>query len=110
PVLTPRCPLLYPVTATTQDYTLSLHDALPISEMSAKARRLRQYARSESDWGCVRYPLLPPEVGYFLAVENYDVAIIGGGIGCGRDRKRTRLNSSHVAISYAVFGLKKPQG
>jgi len=27
----------------------------------------------------VRYPLLPPEVGYFLAVENYDVAIIGGG-------------------------------
>ena len=27
----------------------------------------------------MRYPLLPPEVGYFLAVENYDVAIIGGG-------------------------------
>jgi flavin-dependent dehydrogenase len=47
--------------------------------MSAKARRLRQYARSEPDWRCVRYPLLPPEVGYFLAVENYDVAIIGGG-------------------------------
>src|SRR5947199_10422499 len=42
-------------------------------EKSAKARRLRQHARR------VRYPLLPRELGYFLAVESYDVAIIGGG-------------------------------
>jgi NADPH-dependent 2,4-dienoyl-CoA reductase/sulfur reductase-like enzyme len=43
------------------------------AEKSAKARRLRQHARR------VRYPLLPRELGYFLAVESYDVAIIGGG-------------------------------
>jgi flavin-dependent dehydrogenase len=42
-------------------------------EESAKARRLRQPARR------VRYPLLPRELSYFLAVESYDVAIIGGG-------------------------------
>jgi len=43
------------------------------AEKSAKARRFRQHARR------VRYPLLPRELGYFLAVESYDVAIIGGG-------------------------------
>src|SRR5690349_22587892 len=33
--------------------------------------------------------------------------LLAGGLGCGRDRKSTRLNSSHVEISYAVFCLKK---
>ncbi|TMP89921.1 MAG: NAD(P)/FAD-dependent oxidoreductase [Verrucomicrobia bacterium] len=40
---------------------------------------MREPPRRHGVPGCVRYPLLPPEVGYFLAVENYDVAIIGGG-------------------------------
>src|SRR5215208_8130473 len=60
-------------TATTEIYTLSLHDALPIS--NAPRRRI------DGPWKCT--------------VASY------------RDRKSTRLNSSHVAISYAVFCLKK---
>src|SRR5690242_21079325 len=70
-------------TATTEIYTLSLHDALPISQTSSIASAApsvsavlyRPAARSES----------PP----------------------ARDRKSTRLNSSHMSISYAVFCLKK---
>src|SRR2546430_12789316 len=63
-------------TATTEIYTLSLHDALPISRATARRRlagRQRGHQRR-----------------------------------CGRrDRKSTRLNSSHSQISYAVFCLKK---
>src|SRR5690349_22077419 len=68
-------------TATTEIYTLSLHDALPI----------------------LRSVLL-------LASPAADAhhAAAGCGSRCGRgDRKSTRLNSSHVEISYAVFCLKK---
>src|SRR5258708_33300627 len=63
-------------TATTEIYTLSLHDALPI-------------------FGC-RCTLPPP-------VASGRPEATGGG----RDRKSTRLNSSHQIISYAVFCLKK---
>src|SRR6202042_3960375 len=62
-------------TATTEIYTLSLHDALPISSASSHPLNSRQATKS-----C-----------------NF----VGG------DRKSTRLNSSHVEISYAVFCLKK---
>src|SRR5256885_12751598 len=64
-------------TATTEIYTLSLHDALPISA----PRRLFGW-RS----GNAHTPLT---------------------MGSGGDRKSTRLNSSHLVISYAVFCLKK---
>src|SRR5437870_10995155 len=64
-------------------YTLSLHDALPISSRAtATLSAHRDRARLRS-WG-----------------------LAGSQGGC-RDRKSTRLNSSHVAISYAVFCLKK---
>src|SRR6266542_6384987 len=62
-------------TATTEIYTLSLHDALPIS-------RSRQ---TSGDQAWCRQAAKP----------------------VGRDRKSTRLNSSHGSISYAVFCLKK---
>src|SRR5437870_13077452 len=65
-------------TATTEIYTLSLHDALPICIPVERLGRHR-------DVGVARLP----------AEER------------ARDRKSTRLNSSHVAISYAVFCLKK---
>src|SRR2546430_10107833 len=75
-------------TATTEIYTLSLHDALPILDDHpvALAHPLRyQHAR---------------ETGHRIAElairERLD-----------RDRKSTRLNSSHSQISYAVFCLKK---
>src|SRR5947199_5051856 len=66
-------------TAPTDIYTLSLHDALPISRLAvweppyAVAR-----PNPPADWG--------PQIA---------------------DRKSTRLNSSHLGISYAVFCLKK---
>src|SRR5690242_21938072 len=73
-------------TATTEIYTLSLHDALPIS---CCARRCRLPAPARRRW---RRDCRGPTPG---SREN-----------C-RDRKSTRLNSSHMSISYAVFCLKK---
>src|SRR6266498_4144981 len=67
-------------TATTEIYTLSLHDALPIS-----CQRLRFCLRNLVDQS-------------------------GKSLARPRDRKSTRLNSSHVRISYAVFCLKKKKG
>src|SRR6202043_217620 len=64
-------------TATTEIYTLSLHDALPIS------RELCHSAK-------------PQPTRYRRDPTGLDI-----------DRKSTRLNSSHVRISYAVFCLKK---
>src|SRR5256885_8550013 len=74
-------------TATTEIYTLSLHDALPISARSAEiSRRLQRHRR--------RRTRRPSDAADLRA----DVAL---------DRKSTRLNSSHLVISYAVFCLKK---
>src|SRR5690349_23656578 len=84
-------------TATTDIYTLSLHDALPIS--LRRERRSGYAARREGRLlrlGLVRDPRLLPRS--FAAGRN------PRGVG---DRKSTRLNSSHVEISYAVFCLKK---
>src|SRR2546427_10172927 len=67
-------------TATTEIYTLSLHDALPICVAPSNRQHL---VRAK-----------------FLSQNRYG--------GCaGQDRKSTRLNSSHSQISYAVFCLKK---
>src|SRR5256885_7854207 len=69
-------------TATTEIYTLSLHDALPI-------------------WAAGKHP----------GPARAPVPERGRGrdrvLGVEGDRKSTRLNSSHLVISYAVFCLKK---
>src|SRR5438874_5721503 len=70
------CIFFFKVTAPTEIYTLSLHDALPISLRAGQSAAKQQRCAAERrDWD--------------------------------RDRKSTRLNSSHVEISYAVFCLKK---
>src|SRR5439155_22532287 len=79
-------------TATTEIYTLSLHDALPIS---ARGHWHRQY---RIGWRR-RNPAMDGELGTVLKTYRE--------VRHGADRKSTRLNSSHVAISYAVFCLKK---
>src|SRR2546429_5712403 len=82
------CFFFFNDTATTEIYTLSLHDALPIS--AARDRRSRRADFQPEAHDCVsRHPQ------DMLAHE------------ASRDRKSTRLNSSHGYISYAVFCLKK---
>src|SRR5690349_24014511 len=78
-------------TASTKISTLSLHDALPIS-----------ITRVESSG--------PPLVVTAMVskIWNEPVTLVTStNTITGRDRKSTRLNSSHVEISYAVFCLKK---
>src|SRR2546429_6319139 len=82
-------------TATTEIYTLSLHDALPIS-CWASARgsgpRIEPRGSDRGDRAMLGRIRSPPPSGWRSA---------------RLDRKSTRLNSSHGYISYAVFCLKK---
>src|SRR2546422_5522779 len=80
-------------TATTEIYTLSLHDALPILDAIRDKTELVPDVRQ-------------PEVRVVLSQEQ-TVFGPGGEHPIGLDRKSTRLNSSHGYISYAVFCLKK---
>src|SRR3712207_7814213 len=84
-------------TATTEIYTLSLHDALPISAAGGQEG---------------------VAVAVVAAGELHDLVAAGDAAGqahgrhgrlraAAGDRKSTRLNSSHANISYAVFCLKK---
>src|SRR5258708_14819754 len=88
-------------TATTEIYTLSLHDALPISTVCCWSDMPGRSKRSDSR-SCHRYFGGPSVPGGDLARIGDLVAIDVSG-----DRKSTRLNSSHQIISYAVFCLKK---
>src|SRR5207244_9935176 len=77
--------LFFNDTPTTEIYTLSLHDALPISAVPHRDRR-----QSVAEAAGAR------------VLRRY-----GKFTGFIEDRKSTRLNSSHQIISYAVFCLKK---
>src|SRR5204863_9228168 len=81
-------------TATTEIYTLSLHDALPILTCRRSAVVSRCGIRPR--W-CSRLP----------RSRSCCTWRAGGPRTARSDRKSTRLNSSHVEISYAVFCLKK---
>src|SRR5439155_25520640 len=94
----------------SQIYTLSLHDALPIYFLGlltlAAAGGLVLFLR------LIRPEQLARPEGYrnlleFLAVLRTPSHPLMPSEWASRDRKSTRLNSSHVAISYAVFCLKK---
>src|SRR5699024_12719112 len=79
--------------------TLSLHDALPISEFALGAKRVDvRFARDfERRLAAQR---VDGRVRHSVAQDDYIFSVC-------QDRKSTRLNSSHVSISYAVFCLKK---
>src|SRR2546427_6368748 len=83
-------------TATTEIYTLSLHDALPISE-----------ALVENGIGIVRLHAVAIGADVKLAARLQREPLGRLHLPECRDRKSTRLNSSHSQISYAVFCLKK---
>src|SRR5436190_5001725 len=82
--------VFYNVTATTDFYTLSLHDALPIYFRILLQKLLHRF-------GLVRREVVEHDVNLFCPAGSLD-------------RKSTRLNSSHTVISYAVFCLKKKKG
>src|SRR5690606_42138903 len=90
------------VTLTTTTYTLSLHDALPIYNLlcglllitgirNASAQKPHSFAIVDQLQATVT-----------IQQENMEIVMQSP-----QDRKSTRLNSSHVKISYAVFCLKK---
>src|SRR2546430_10124318 len=94
-------------TATTEIYTLSLHDALPIygiisgltrgadgTDVELRIEILDLQTHQDSEFG---------PAGQRRGI----VRVFSDCLVCARDRKSTRLNSSHSQISYAVFCLKK---
>src|SRR5258708_38962772 len=95
---------MYPVffffndTATTEIYTLSLHDALPISLTLLATGACGLYHLTNSG-SCSWYEFART----ILDLEGIQANLTA----ISRDRKSTRLNSSHQIISYAVFCLKK---
>src|SRR3712207_8445267 len=88
-------------TATTEIYTLSLHDALPIFGADEPERLLEEGGLDQERHAGERRD----------GCTTGDAALeLGPGLLTGAhvlDRKSTRLNSSHANISYAVFCLKK---
>src|SRR5690349_23586728 len=95
------------MTATTNSYSLSLHDALPIFEKKPELCEAFLGGLMEG----LKYVYLNPEKSVALHLESVK-EFQGGSVANQKvieygDRKSTRLNSSHVEISYAVFCLKK---
>src|SRR5687768_18470259 len=88
----------YNATATTEIYTLSLHDALPICSVI------------DSDYKSSFEPLRnlgQPILNFKIDLDNLCRRELKRILVTKLDRKSTRLNSSHGYISYAVFCLKK---
>src|SRR5690606_41396062 len=96
-------------TATTEIYTLSLHDALPIYERGGKAQcgHARRAAAAGARGRRLHGNPARPVGRSGGSRSRAGARPAGAGGRTGRDRKSTRLNSSHVKISYAVFCLKK---
>src|SRR3712207_6936193 len=85
-------------TATTEIYTLSLHDALPILLCNNSVGMV------ESMMAVVALGAQAVLINTGLGPAQLETVAYDQGI---KDRKSTRLNSSHANISYAVFCLKK---
>src|SRR5687768_18526060 len=81
-------------TATTEIYTLSLHDALPIFTRTRTSTLVRPPAKTQNRVPKLQASSTLTKASRFVPSKN-------------QDRKSTRLNSSHGYISYAVFCLKK---
>src|SRR5690606_40524027 len=89
-------------------YTLSLHDALPISPESEPAMVSAEAGEGEGVAAGSMAPLCRAARRAWRRAAPQRAASRGRSASRARaDRKSTRLNSSHVKISYAVFCLKK---
>src|SRR5699024_12862535 len=101
-------------TPPTVSCTLSLHGALPICTTFIFVTHDQEEALAMSDRIVVMYDGVVQQIGSGEAIyEHPAYRFVAGFIGKQNfipvtvDRKSTRLNSSHVSISYAVFCLKK---
>src|SRR5699024_12871115 len=92
-------------TSSTVIYTLSLHDALPIYWLGRPLAGCHHHVAFFAGRGCQCHAAVPA-TGRRPSTHGMDgkLPYRAGGM---TDRKSTRLNSSHVSISYAVFCLKK---
>src|SRR5699024_12822755 len=107
----PLRPHLDGATPLAASYTLSLHDALPICQGQLQNERLVPF-QALAGGPDVSHVLRTVDLGQGL--DDPEQFLAGAQLGgqrvrqiFGPDRKSTRLNSSHVSISYAVFCLKK---
>src|SRR5690606_41854964 len=93
-------------TATAAIYTLSLHDALPIS---GEEENIGRNVADRRFLGVADEIERVGDTGIFGDRLIGKIDLVGARVKPGilEDRKSTRLNSSHVKISYAVFCLKK---
>src|SRR3712207_7341902 len=91
-------------TATTEIYTLSLHDALPISRQAGMVMTVEFELDGQRIVGINGGPNFEFSEAVSLAITCEDQDEVDY---YWEDRKSTRLNSSHANISYAVFCLKK---
>src|SRR5256885_7747269 len=91
-------------TATTEIYTLSLHDALPICRQGCFRKKPGFELNSRCAMASQPSTRRGNSTGWFRFIRNTPTARPAA---CWLDRKSTRLNSSHLVISYAVFCLKK---
>src|SRR5256885_12119769 len=89
-------------TATTEIYTLSLHDALPIYQWRERGQESAGPRHQQHRHSCLCGELRFPQ-----RLRRGPDDRCSDRDGANLDRKSTRLNSSHLVISYAVFCLKK---
>src|SRR5207253_9625918 len=104
----------FPLPSPSSIYTLSLHDALPIFHVSFIGKQILKIDKPYAALFFSLHQVITHEqtnmsirvLREFTSFRNED-KISHKRVGCAaEDRKSTRLNSSHVAISYAVFCLK----
>src|SRR5690606_40695431 len=104
-----RFSVLFAHPATPDVYPLSLHDALPISEVFT-ALQTNVIDGQENPYAQIASAKFQ-EVQKYLTITNHvytpGYVLVSDNHFGKLDRKSTRLNSSHVKISYAVFCLKK---
>src|SRR5690606_41008279 len=98
---------------TPYTYTLSLHDALPIWAQGSPCKHWLgvPLCRGERVIGVMAIQSYQSNAGYnahdLALISHIAIHTVTAIDRVRRDRKSTRLNSSHVKISYAVFCLKK---
>src|SRR5699024_12782500 len=95
-------PFIYTDVSTPALYTLSLHDALPIYAKLVRYTSCWTHNNISISISATYHMPICYQINFFILLSKKIYLVTNW-----QDRKSTRLNSSHVSISYAVFCLKK---